>query len=473
MRPSSSSDARVPVAQSRGAAKAAMKRGRMLVRALCCATVLVAGNGAGAQEIDARLSTSLYALERIPGCRGESGHLRALQTIALDVRRLSGARLSLHAEASYANDLRAALKDDPRVWLSTAYLRWDAPGGVVRIGRQAVWAGVGSGQVDGVRYRRSLAAGLAVDVYAGRWGRLDLRGGQDDWRSSHMLGGQVTWQRRRDTRLDLSVVSQRRPGASPSAPGLYTGDYWLTHEPAGRERRRLGFSAWRALGRGFAGSASADYDLLRERLVRVAGAARWQHGRWQAAAEGALRRAALDTGSIFALVDAQECRELSARLQYGLSRDCGMSVRATRVLYEGDDAARVACGFHCAGGSCTVTYGAGTHHDRWMLVAGYHREVARRLGLRTSVSWGRFALQDAAPADAGTPGAPAVSAAEEWQTSLSGILGAEYAAARTVQISTELQALRNPHADSDLRAMVRVSYRLRRAAAATPEGSGR
>lgn len=114
---------------------------------LICLLILSV-SGTFAQRLQARFVTSAYAWERQDTIGTSSQHLFGYQTVQLS---LAGEHLSFHTYLQGFNDFAGPVKNDPTLRLYNLYFKWSNIADVadVILGRQAVFAGVGTGTIDG------------------------------------------------------------------------------------------------------------------------------------------------------------------------------------------------------------------------------------------------------------------------------------------------------------------------------------
>lgn len=105
-------------------------------------------SGASAQRLQARFVTSGYAWERQDTIGTTSQHLFGYQTVQLS---LAGENLSFHTYLQGFNDFAGPLNNSGTVRLYNLYAKWSNIANIadVSVGRQAVFAGVGTGTIDG------------------------------------------------------------------------------------------------------------------------------------------------------------------------------------------------------------------------------------------------------------------------------------------------------------------------------------
>jgi len=101
-----------------------------------------------AQRFQVRLVSSAYAWERQDTVGQSSQHLFGYQTVQVSV---AGKNLSFHTYVQAFNDFAGPVKNDPLVRLYNMYFKWTNIADIadLTLGRQAVFAGAGSGTLDG------------------------------------------------------------------------------------------------------------------------------------------------------------------------------------------------------------------------------------------------------------------------------------------------------------------------------------
>ena len=105
--------------------------------------------GASAQIVTGRLSTSFYTWEKFDTTDVSTVYLRGFQTVQLNVAQDD---ISLH---TYLAGALMTPNEGALTRFYNLYLRWANVGGAVDMnaGRQAIYAGVGNGTIDGAGAR--------------------------------------------------------------------------------------------------------------------------------------------------------------------------------------------------------------------------------------------------------------------------------------------------------------------------------
>ena len=119
-----------------------------------------------AQNLNLRLTTTAYMWQRQETPEISTNHLRAYQLAQLT---LSKGNLSFHAFANLSNDFREKQTDDPRFRFYNFYLNWRNIFNRfnLKLGRFAVYSGVGVGTIDGAYINAKIFKFLSANVYGG------------------------------------------------------------------------------------------------------------------------------------------------------------------------------------------------------------------------------------------------------------------------------------------------------------------
>jgi len=149
-------------------------------------------SGALGQRLQARFVTSGYAWERQDTIGTTSQHLFGYQTVQLS---LVGANLSFHTYLQGFNDFAGPLKNSGTMRLYNLYAKWSNIANIadISIGRQAVFAGVGTGTIDGgLASLRFLDSKLKLVGYYGMLPALRYKAALiDNAADNSMMGGQL------------------------------------------------------------------------------------------------------------------------------------------------------------------------------------------------------------------------------------------------------------------------------------------
>jgi len=183
-----------------------MNTSRMISVALLA---LVLTTSLQAQIINGRFVTSFYTWEKFDTVGSSKTNLRAFQAAQVSVAQ---GDLSFHTYVLGAMNGVNSLGDLGFVRVYTMYARWANIGRAVdvNVGRQAVYAGAGSGTIDGILARARIYKDQFTVV--GYWGssvRPEYTGVQKNWHDNSMFGGQIVTTALQGGRLGVSYMNRR------------------------------------------------------------------------------------------------------------------------------------------------------------------------------------------------------------------------------------------------------------------------
>ncbi|MBT6146584.1 MAG: hypothetical protein HOH74_14195, partial [Gemmatimonadetes bacterium] len=242
----------------------------------------------------------------------------------------------------------------------------------------------------------------------------------------------------------LSYADREREPTEYVSAGKFSG---FIGQPQAIRRQLLGAEASRRFGR-HSIRARADYDLQNESLRRgevstrvglsaaLAVQASWRH-----------RQPSIFSGSILSVFPSQGYDEWALRLHYRLAEELTLSTHAATVIYDDDETQRlgvsVAFGRHLTVGYRRYQgYAGGTDGISGSLIY----PLGKKLTLRGDLDLSTFERFEADDSD----DLVAVVAALTWRPT------------REFSLDGQLQGLRNPSYDTDVRLLLRGSWRFRK-----------
>jgi hypothetical protein len=163
---------------------------------------------APAQLINGRFTTSFYTFQRFDTVGSSKTYLRAYESMQLSMAQQD---FSVHAYLQGAVNGTNQFGDNGNVRFYNLYLRWANIGKMVdlSLGRQAVYAGVGDGTIDGLTARaRILDDRVTVTGYGGSTVNDDYTGVRKDWHDNLNLGAQVITTFVPNARVGLSYMNK-------------------------------------------------------------------------------------------------------------------------------------------------------------------------------------------------------------------------------------------------------------------------
>lgn len=393
------------------------------------------GAPARGATLNGRLTTSAYGWR---AGDADAHHLRLYQTAILTAGQLGGGALSLHAHFQVTGDVFNEVSGRERYRFYSAYAQY-RPGPVdVRIGRQRIFAGVGSGTIDGVRAEVAPMARLRINGYAGLLSPL-TPDGVGTWDEGNLWGGQALLDFER-TFVGISYAERSRAPLAYLGPGRYTG---LLLNGDGSQFRRLGLDVRRELGRAsLYGRVDVDAAEWEVQALELSGDVRVSP-KLNVSAEFQHRRPTLYLNSIFSVFEVSNDQEVAVRARYRMSERVQVLAHGASVFYDGDHSFDVGAGVSV--GQAYVGYarrsGYGGNSDA--IVASLLHPLNAKVSVRADGNVSSYRLFDGQV---------------RRDRAMAGSLGVRYQPRRTAMIDAEVQVLRNAFYNRDVRVFVRGSF---------------
>ena len=243
---------------------------KKLLFVLCL--IVVPAAAAFAQRLQARFVTSAYAWERQDTIGTSSQHLFGYQTIQLSV---AGENLSLNTYMQGFNDFAGPAKNDGIFRLYNLYFKWSNIGQLADLtfGRQAIFAGVGTGTIDGgLASLKFLDSRVKVSGYYGALPALSYKAEMiGNASANYMTGGQVVASPTDYAQVSVSYTQKH------IQPDTYIGirrdslfnPYPVEIKPSASAEEYLSGDASIEYRDIVSGYARYDYDLLSDKNSRI------------------------------------------------------------------------------------------------------------------------------------------------------------------------------------------------------------
>lgn len=211
--------------------------------------LILGAASASAQLVSGRFTTSFYTFQRFDTVGSSRTYLRAYESAQLSMAQND---FSVHAYLQGAVNGTSQFGDDGNVRFYNLYFRWAniARALDLSLGRQAVYAGVGNGTIDGLTARaRILDDRITVTGYGGSTVNDAYTGVRKDWHDNLNLGGQVITTLIPGARIGLSYMNKREE-ADPywtlrSRDTTFTPvPYYIANESVARQLGSADASWW-------------------------------------------------------------------------------------------------------------------------------------------------------------------------------------------------------------------------------------
>ena len=421
---------------------------------LTCLIVLSV-SGAFGQRLQARFVTSAYAWERQDTTGSSSQHLFGYQTVQLS---LAGEQLSFHTYLQGFNDFAGPVKNDPTVRLYNLYAKWSniAQMADLSIGRQAIFAGVGTGTIDGgLASLRFLDSKLKLVGYYGSLPALRYKASLiENAADNSMMGGQLVVAPVEFAQVSVSYMKRNM------RPETYIGTrrdslfnpYLVEIKPSATAEEYLSGDLSVDYKDLVSGYARFDYDVLLEknsrmqlftRLSPFASSSLKALQPLSITAEYLQREPRLLFNSIFSVFSFTSLKEYEAGAEYAIGTNWQVFAKYGSVSYNDATQNQITLGVNGTHVSMSFTRDAGASGEisASSLSVGYPL-FENKLTPTVLGSFARYKLSEFS----------------QLEDALSIAVGAVYRPVRVLSVDAQAQWIENKIYKTDMRFLVRVNY---------------
>jgi hypothetical protein len=404
---------------------------------------------ARAQLVTGRFTTSVYTWEKFDTVGVSTTNLRAFQTAQLSVAQ---GDVALHTYLLGASNATDAFSDRAmgRIRVYNLYLSWSNIGRVVDLdaGRQAVYAGVANGTIDGLVARaRLLKNQVTITGFGGATVNNDFGGIRKNVHDNATFGGQVVTSAVADARIGVSYLNRREE----------RDDYWAirardtsfvpytVHIANDSPAEELGSAdVYYTCGTTASVYGRYDYDFKFARTSRGQGGARVNVTPALAVtADYIYRVPRVAYNSIFSAFVANSVSEIEGGLEYGFTPMLRAFGRVAHVSYTDDKSTRWTLGCNAGYGSVSYSGSDGFSGQLQSVnVQGAYPLLQNRVVPTLGASYASYRLSSDGPRD----------------HALSVMLGAIVRPVSEFSVDVQGQWLTNRILNRDLRLQVKLMY---------------
>jgi hypothetical protein len=400
-----------------------------------------------AQVVNGRFVTSMHTWEQFDTVGTSATYLRAYQVAQLSVAQ---GDISFHTYLQGALNATSDFGDAGRVRVYNLYAKWSDIGKVADLsaGRQAVFAGVGVGTIDGGLVRAKLFdRSVTVTGYAGApvVGRYDWI--SEGWDKGLAFGGQVTTTLLENTRIGVSYANWRED--RPSYTSLRARDTTFVPmstlvETNDDAYEFVGGDLLFRHARNVSLYGRYDYDIRFERTSRVQAGARFDiDDRFGFTADYMYRVPRVAFNSIFSAFIANTVQEMEFGAEYEVFPRVRAFGKAARVMYETDESNRWTLGVNTGYGSFSYSGSDGYAGQlQSVTLQAAYPLMDRMIIPNAAVNYANYRL----------------SADDERQDALSLAAGATFRPSQPVSVDVQGQLLTNRYYSNDVRLLARFTY---------------
>lgn len=328
--------------------------------------LIVSASSTLAQLVNGRLTTSFYTLQRFDTVGSSKTYLRAYQTVQLSAAQ---GDFSLHTMLQGAMNGTNDFGDVGRIRFYNLYLTWANIGRALDLnfGRQALYAGVANGTIDGLLARARLWKNqITVTGFGGATVNSDFTGIRKNIHDNYSIGGQVVTTALEGARVGISYMNRHeerdpywalRNVDTTFAPRLV---YISTDSPAEEYGSADVYYTYGSL---FSVYGRYDYDFNLTRTSRGQGGARVNvTDALSLTADYVYRAPHIAYNSIFSVFTSNSTNEFEGGIDYSFNPMLHAFARLGRVTYTStleDKSTRWTLGLNTGYGSFSYSGGNG------------------------------------------------------------------------------------------------------------------
>ncbi len=416
-----------------------------MVRSLLIGLVLLSVS-ASAQMTTGRLTTSFYGFEGRDTALAKVLYLRAYENVYLNA---ATENYSFNMNAMVSNDFGASLETDPELRVNSFLLKIKNIGGVADLtaGRQFVYAGVGSGLIDGLSGTAKLMENtVAITGYGGS-NVIQSR----DIRKSYigtngLFGGQITYAPIEDGSVGLSYMNkrwQRKPYTSTRIDSLFR-PYEIVINSRPNEEELASLDVEYEHEQQYSFQAKTDFDFRTEELSKIQTFARvGVMSDLNVTAEYIYRQPRVAYNSIFSVFNVNSTKEIEGGLEYRPLAKTFLFARFANVAYVDDNSQRLVVGGTYDVISATYTQNFGYAGElNGVSVQAVYPMMERTFTPMCALGFAKYKQDKADPSS----------------SVVNATVGAVYRPMSKLSTDLQLQWMSNPQYKSDMRLFLKINY---------------
>ena len=400
-----------------------------------------------AQLISGRTITSFYTWKKFDTVGVSRTYLRAYESVQLSA---SQDNVSLHTFLQGAMNGASSFGDLGRVRVYNLYLTLANIGDAVDLdlGRQALYAGVANGTIDGLRATARLwDQRIRITGFAGATTSDDFTGVRKNIHDNNSFGGQVTTTALEDLQMGLSFMRRRQeqdPYWTVRARDTTFAalPYLIANDPLAEEYGSA--DAYYTYGKLFSVYGRYDYDFLLSRTSRGQGGARVNvTDNLTLTADYIYRSPRISYNSIFSVFTMNSVSEIEGGVEYGFTPRLRGFARLANVSYTDDRSHRWTVGLNTGYGSFSYSGSDGYAGQLQSVSLDGAYPLCNRMIIPTvGISYASYRL----------------STEDARDNALSVALGAVFRPANALSVDLQGQWLTNKILAHDARLQARFSY---------------
>lgn len=304
-----------------------------------------------AQNVNGRVSSSVYAFERASSLTESDMFLRGYQSLALNVNEGNySLRTRLNFETNYGDELFS----DPRFRLYNFYFEarkvFDLA--TIKLGRQPIFNQVASGLFDGANLKLNISDFILQGYIGGNVPAYQDFDITDDWNNNRILGGKLNYTGLEDFLFGISYVDKNYTPVPYEAQRLDVNLNPITvliEQNSNQYKFGTATASYNGL---FDADAKVNYDFNYAELSKAEFIGRYdQIENLGISIYYNYRAPQIRYNSIFAVFDFGNTHEIEGGLDYKINKDFTVYGKFGNVEYKDENSQRITAGINSTYGS--------------------------------------------------------------------------------------------------------------------------
>jgi hypothetical protein len=401
---------------------------------------------ASAQMTTGRLTTSFYGFEGRDTALAKVLYLRAYENVYVNA---ATENYSFNMNAMVSNDFGATIETDPELRVNSFLFKVKNIGGVADLsaGRQFVFAGAGSGLIDGVSgTARFFDRTLAVTGYGGS-NVIQSRNIRKNYIGSNgLFGGQITYAPIEEGVVGLSYMNkrwERKPYTAQRMDSLFN-PYYIVVNSRPNEEELASLDVEYAHEQAYSIQAKTDFDFRTEELSKIQTFARvGVMKELNVTAEYIYRQPRVAYNSIFSVFNVNSTKEIEGGVEYRPLMKTFFFARFANVAYVDESSQRLVVGGTYDVFSATYTQNFGYAGElNGISFQALYPMLERTLTPMCAVGYASYKQSKDEPSS----------------NVLNGTVGVVYRPVQTLSTDLQVQWISNPQYNSDMRIFLKINY---------------
>ncbi len=401
---------------------------------------------ASAQLMTGRLTTSFYGFEGRDSALAKVMYLRAYENVYFNA---ASGDYSVNMNAMVSNDFGSTIETDPELRVNSFLMKVKNIGGHADIsaGRQFIFAGVGSGLIDGISgSAKFLDNTLALTGYGGNnvTQSRDIR--KQYIGNKGLFGGQITYAPIDDGVVGISYMNkrwERKPYTALRMDSLFN-PYSIVINSRPNEEELASFDVEYQHEQSYSIQAKTDYDILTEEISKVQGFTRvGVMKELNVTAEYIFRKPRLAYNSIFSVFNINSTKEIEGGIEYRPMSKTFLFARFANVDYVDESSQRLVVGgtYDFVSATYTQNFGYAGELNGVSVQAAYPM-MERTLTPMCAVGYATYKLDKTDPAS----------------DVFNGTVGVVYRPLQILSTDLQMQWMSTPQYKSDMRIFLKINY---------------